>query len=110
MILIIFENGFPILFTEEVSGWDGRRFNLHKLRTLKKNEFEETINDENTKKTSLKVGKIIRRLHVDEIPQFFNVLKGDMSIVGPRPHQFREDLSYSKVFKKFLKRNKTSPE
>ncbi len=109
MILIIFENGFPILFTEEVSGWDGRRFNLHKLRTLKKNEFEETINDENTKKTSLKVGKIIRRLHVDEIPQFFNVLKGDMSIVGPRPHQFREDLSYSKVFKKFLKRNKTSP-
>ncbi len=109
MILIIIENGFPILFTEEVSGWDGRRFNLHKLRTLKKNELEETINDENLKKTTLKVGKIIRRLHIDEIPQFFNVLKGDMAIVGPRPHEFQEDLSYSKVFKKFLKRNKTSP-
>ena len=109
MILIIIENGFPILFTEEVSGWDGRRFNLHKLRTLRKNELEETINDDNYKKTTLKVGKIIRRLHIDEIPQFFNVLKGDMAIVGPRPHEFREDLSYSKVFKKFLKRNKTSP-
>ena len=109
MILIIIENGFPIFFTEEVSGWDGRRFNLHKLRTLRKNELEETINDNNYKKTILKVGKIIRRLHVDEIPQFFNVLKGDMAIVGPRPHEFREDLSYSKVFKKFLKRNKTSP-
>ena len=101
MILIIIENGFPILFTEEVSGWDGRRFNLHKLRTLRKNELEETINDNNYKKKTLKVGKIIRRLHIDEIPQFFNVLKGDMAIVGPRPHEFREDLSYSKGCKKF---------
>ena len=109
MILIIIENGLPIFFTEEVSGWDGRRFKLHKLRTLRNKELKETINEEIIDTRSLKVGKIIRRLHIDEIPQFFNVLKGDMSIVGPRPHEFREDLMYSKVFKKFLKRNKTSP-
>ena len=109
MMLIIIENGLPIFFTEEVSGWDGRRFKLHKLRTLRNKELEETINKEIIDTRSLKVGKIIRRLHIDEIPQFFNVLKGDMSIVGPRPHEFREDLMYSKVFKKFLKRNKTSP-
>ena len=109
MILIIIENGFPILFTEEVSGWDGRRFNLHKLRTKKKNELDESIDKKENEKRTLKVGKIIRRLHIDEIPQFFNVLKGDMSVVGPRPHEFQEDLIYSKVFKKFLKRNKTSP-
>ena len=109
MMLIIIENGLPIFFTEEVSGWDGRRFKLHKLRTLRNKELEETINEEIIDTRSLKVGKIIRRLHIDEIPQFFNVLKGDMSIVGPRPHEFREDLMYSKVFKKFLKRNKTSP-
>ena len=109
MIFILIEDGFPILFSEESPGWDGRRFYLHKLRTLKKNEFGKTVQEEEDDKEFLKIGKIIRRLHIDEIPQFFNILKGDMSIVGPRPHEFQEDLIYSKVFKKFLKRNKTSP-
>ena len=109
IILILLENGFPIFFTEESSGWDGRRFKLHKLRTLKNKELDDTTEKKEIDRPMLKVGKIIRRLHVDEIPQFFNVLKGDMSIVGPRPHEFHEDLVYSKVFKKFLIRNKTSP-
>ena len=109
MIFILIEDGFPILFSEESPGWDGRRFYLHKLRTLKKNEFGKTVQEKEDDKEFLKIGKIIRRLHIDEIPQFFNILKGDMSIVGPRPHEFQEDLIYSKVFKKFLKRNKTSP-
>mgnify|MGYP001436192074 CR=1 FL=1 len=109
MIFILIEDGFPILFSEESPGWDGRRFYLHKLRTLKKNKLDITVKEKENDKTILKIGKIIRILHIDEIPQFFNVLKGDMSIVGPRPHEFQEDLTYSKVFKKFLKRNKTSP-
>jgi len=109
MIFILIEDGFPILFSEESPGWDGRRFYLHKLRTLKKNEFGKTVQEKEDDKEFLKIGKIIRRLHIDEIPQFLNILKGDMSIVGPRPHEFQEDLIYSKVFKKFLKRNKTSP-
>ena len=109
MIFILIEDGFPILFSEESPGWDGRRFYLHKLRTLKKNKLDKTVQEKEDDKEFLKIGKIIRRLHIDEIPQFFNILKGDMSIVGPRPHEFQEDLIYSKVFKKFLKRNKTSP-
>ena len=109
IIFILIEDGFPILFSEESPGWDGRRFYLHKLRTLKKDKSDITVKENENDKTILKIGKIIRRLHIDEIPQFFNVLKGDMSIVGPRPHEFQEDLTYSKVFKKFLKRNKTSP-
>ena len=109
MIFILIEDGFPILFSEESAGWDGRRFNVHKLRTLKKNKFGKTVQEKEDDKKFLKTGKIIRRLHIDEIPQFLNILKGDMSIVGPRPHVFQDDLIYSKVFKKFLKRNKTSP-
>ena len=109
IIFILIEDGFPILFSEESPGWDGRRFYLHKLRTLKKDKLDITVKEKENDKTILKIGKIIRILHIDEIPQFFNVLKGDMSIVGPRPHEFQEDLIYSTVFKKFLKRNKTSP-
>jgi len=109
MIFIYIEDGFPIFISEESAGWDGRRFNVHKLRILKNNNSDNKIIVNEADNKQLKVGRIIRRLHIDEIPQFLNVLKGNMSIVGPRPHVFKEDLVYAKVFKHFLKRNKTSP-
>ena len=109
MMLIYFEDGFPLFLSEESAGWDGKRFNVHKLRINKKNTSDKNIILNKDDKEYLKIGKLIRRLHLDEIPQFFNILKGDMSIVGPRPHIVKEDLVYAKVFKQFLKRNKTSP-
>ena len=57
----------------------------------------------------LTIGKIIRKLRIEEAPQFFNILKGDMSIVGPRPQFVKDDLIYAQVYKHFLKRNKTFP-
>ena len=57
----------------------------------------------------LKVGKIIRKLRIEETPQLLNILKGDMSIVGPRPQFVKDDLIYAQVYKHFLKRNKTFP-
>ena len=109
IILILIEDGFPIFTSVESAGWDGRRFKVHKLRIHKKgiSDKKNIITKDN--KEVLKSGEIIRKLHIDEIPQFFNILKGDMSIVGPRPHIPKEDLIYAKVFKQFLKRNKTSP-
>ena len=109
MMLIYFEDGFPLFLSEESAGWDGKRFNVHKLRINKKNTSDKNIILNKDDKEYLKIGKLIRRLHLDEIPQFFNILKGDMSIVGPRPHILSEELMYSKVFKRFLKRNKTVP-
>ena len=57
----------------------------------------------------LKIGKIIRRLSIDELPQFINVLKGNMSIVGPRPHMIDHTKLYSKEIQNFMQRHKCLP-
>jgi len=106
---IYFEDGFPIVFTQNRTGWDGRRFKIYKLRSLKKTQFDKTMQVTYGDKRLLKIGRPIRRYSIDELPQFFNVLKGDMSIVGPRPHMVEHDIYYSNIFKNFLKRHKCNP-
>ena len=109
-ILILIEDGFPILFKQKRTGWDGRSFNIFKLRSIKKAENKnETLQVKAGDSRLLKVGKIIRRLSIDELPQFFNVLKGDMSIVGPRPHMTDHTKYYSKEVKNFMQRHKCLP-
>jgi len=108
-IAIYLEDGFPILFSQNRTGWDGRRFRIHKLRSLKKESFDKTKQVTKDDKRLLKIGAIIRRYSIDELPQFINVLKGEMSIVGPRPHMVEHDIHYSKIFYNFLKRHKCNP-
>jgi exopolysaccharide biosynthesis polyprenyl glycosylphosphotransferase len=108
-ILIYIEDGFPILFSQNRTGWDGRRFKIYKLRSLKKISFDKTIQVSRDDDRLLISGKFLRRFSVDEIPQFINVLNGDMSIVGPRPHMVEHDIHYSKLFVNFLKRHKCNP-
>ena len=108
IILIYAEDGFPLFFSQESAGWDGRRFNVYKLRVYKKilsKQSEITIKE----KKMLKIGKIIRKLRLEEMPQLLNIIKGDMSIVGPRPQFVKDDLRYVQVYKQFLTRNKTFP-
>ena len=100
VLLIMFTSGFPIIFRHKRVGLQGKEFNLLKFRTMKKNAEEILKQDtelyEIYKKNRFKIpvhldkritwcGKILRKLSFDELPQFFNVLKGDMNIVGPRP-------------------------
>ncbi len=108
-LFIYLEDGFPILFTQNRTGWDGRRFKIYKLRSLKKIPFDKTMQVSKDDKRLLISGKFIRRFSIDEIPQFFNVLNGDMSIVGPRPHMVEHDIHYSNIFGNFLKRHKCNP-
>ncbi len=106
---IYLEDGFPLVFSQNRTGWDGRRFKIFKLRTLKKISFDKTLQVTKDDKRLLKFGKILRRYSIDEIPQFINVLNGDMSIVGPRPHMVEHDIHYSSLFNSFLKRHKCNP-
>jgi exopolysaccharide biosynthesis polyprenyl glycosylphosphotransferase len=109
LILIYLEDGYPLIFFQDRTGWDGRRFRIFKLRTLKNIKFDKTQQVTKNDERLLKIGKFIRKYSIDEVPQFFNVLLGDMSIVGPRPHMVEHDIFYSKIFKEFLKRHKTNP-
>ena len=108
-LLIFIEDGYPILFTQNRTGWDGRRFKIFKLRSLSKGSFDKTIQVTSDDKRKLKCGTFLRQFSIDEIPQLLNVLRGEMSIVGPRPHMVEHDIKYSNIFNSFLKRHKCSP-
>jgi len=108
-LLIIIEDGFPLIFTQMRTGWDGRKFKIYKLRTLKKQKFDKSMQVINNDPRLLYVGKYIRRLSIDELPQLINVIIGDMSLVGPRPHMIEHSKKYSGIIKNFLTRHKCNP-
>ena len=109
-ILILIEDGFPIFFRQKRTGWDGKSFNIFKLRSIKNmKNSNEALQVKAGDSRLLKVGKIIRRLSIDELPQFYNVLRGDMAIVGPRPHMTDHTKYYSNDIKNFMQRHKCLP-
>src|SRR5262249_51608435 len=79
----------PIFFTQERVGLNGKKFRMYKFRTMKVAETSESdthwTTADDPRRTRL--GAFLRRSNFDELPQFFNVLKGEMSVVGPRPER-----------------------
>jgi lipopolysaccharide/colanic/teichoic acid biosynthesis glycosyltransferase len=80
-MIIYFNMGFPIFFTQERIGENSKKYKIYKFRTMLK--MTEQIKSDKDRLT--KVGSVIRKLSIDEFPQIFNILKGDMSFIGPRP-------------------------
>ena len=79
------------------------------MRSLNKTNFDRTVPVKKNDERLLKCGKFIRRWGIDEYPQLLNVLKGDMSLVGPKPHMVEHDLDHSSNISNILKRYKCNP-
>ena len=94
-ILVKIKLGSPVIFKQERPGLYGKIFNMYKFRTMtdEKDENGNLLSDE---KRLTGFGKMLRSTSLDELPQLFNVLKGDMSLVGPRPPIPREVIQYNK--------------
>ncbi len=85
-LMILLDSGFPVFFVQERVGLNGKSFSLYKFRTMSLLAGSEKGSfDAGNSSRVTRIGKWLRRTKIDEWPQFFNVLKGDMSIVGPRP-------------------------
>ena len=95
LLVIALNSGFPVFFSQTRTGFLGREYVLYKLRTMKKDAENDGAVWANKKDSRIThVGKFLRKWRIDEIPQFWNIIVGDMSIVGPRPErpEFQEQL------------------
>lgn len=104
-LLIRLESKGPAVFRQKRVGLNNKLFTIYKFRTMVLNNDKGFCTDEDPRVT--RVGKFLRRLSLDELPQLFNILKGEMSFIGPRPAQKFEDVDYG--VKEFQARHVVRP-
>ena len=108
-IIIWFESKGPVFFAQQRTGRDNKTFNCLKFRSMKVNNEANTKQAQRDDDRFTKIGKFMRRTSLDEFPQFINVFKGEMSIVGPRPHMLRHTEDYSKIMGQYMVRQFLKP-
>jgi putative colanic acid biosynthesis UDP-glucose lipid carrier transferase len=107
-IAIKLESKGPIFFKQGRPGLDEKEFFCYKFRSMQINITTEKEASKNDPRVT-KIGKLMRKTSVDELPQFLNVLFGDMSVVGPRPHLWSQNKSYGTTIKKYMVRHYVKP-
>jgi Undecaprenyl-phosphate glucose phosphotransferase len=110
-LLIKLTSPGPVLFKQNRHGLDGKLFRVYKFRTMKIHTGEDgsVIQAQKNDPRITKVGLFLRRTSLDELPQFFNVLQGRMSIVGPRPHALEHNEYYKDLVESYMWRHKVKP-
>ena len=107
-LLIKIESRGPVFFKQSRPGLDEKEFLCYKFRSMKLNVTTEKEASRNDPRVT-KIGRFIRKTSIDELPQFFNVLLGDMSVVGPRPHLWSQNKTYGNKVKKYMVRHYVKP-
>jgi putative colanic acid biosynthesis UDP-glucose lipid carrier transferase len=108
-ILIKLSSRGPVIFKQTRTGIYGKDFDCYKFRSMEVNELADEKQAEKDDPRITWIGQFMRRLNLDEIPQFFNVLRGDMSVVGPRPHMLKHTELYSAIIDKYMVRHLIKP-
>lgn len=108
-ILIKLESEGPAIFVQPRSGRDNVSFNCFKFRSMVRNKDSNHMQATKGDARVTKFGAFLRKTSLDEMPQFFNVLMGDMSVVGPRPHMLNHTAQYSKLIDQFMVRHYIKP-
>ena len=99
----------PVFFKQDRTGHNGKTFTCLKFRSMHVNSEADTLQATKDDPRKFPFGNFIRKTNIDEFPQFFNVLKGDMSIVGPRPHMLAHTEQYGNIIDKYMVRHFSRP-
>ncbi|MDR0824570.1 MAG: undecaprenyl-phosphate glucose phosphotransferase [Prevotella sp.] len=108
-IIIKVSSPGPILFKQKRTGKDGKEFYCYKFRSMRPNKEADKLQATEKDPRVTKVGAFMRKTSIDELPQFINVLKNEMSVVGPRPHMLQHTELYSSIIDKFMVRHLIKP-
>lgn len=109
ILLIKLESKGPAFFKQERSGKNNRTFRCYKFRSMKPNNYADQIQTSKKDARITKIGAFMRKTSIDELPQFFNVLFGNMSIVGPRPHMLLHTKEYGVSVDSYMVRHFAKP-
>ena len=107
-LLIKIESKGPIFFRQGRPGLEEKEFFCYKFRSMKLNKTTEKEASKNDPRVT-RIGKFMRKTSIDELPQFLNVLVGQMSVVGPRPHLWSQNKAYGSKIKKYMVRHYVKP-
>lgn len=99
----------PVFFKQDRTGHNGKTFTCLKFRSMHVNSESDSLQATKDDPRKFPFGNFIRKTNIDEFPQFFNVLKGDMSIVGPRPHMLAHTEQYGNIIDKYMVRHFSRP-
>ena len=108
-IIIKIQSPGPLFFRQKRTGLDGKDFEMLKFRSMHVNKDADKIQATKDDPRKYPFGNFMRKSNIDELPQFLNVLKGDMSIVGPRPHMLLHTEMYSELIDKYMVRHFVKP-
>jgi putative colanic acid biosynthesis UDP-glucose lipid carrier transferase len=110
-VLIKLDSPGPIFFRQQRHGWDGRVINVLKFRTMLESpaQGDDARQAQHNDPRVTTVGRVLRKTSLDELPQFINVLRGEMSVVGPRPHPLALNHSYAGRIDAYMQRHRVKP-